>query len=61
MCMLSVFYSMKMRYDESDNILVRTSRVVTDRVEDAFSESKCQSLITPKCCHGKHSWSDDSI
>ena len=34
---LSAFYSMKMRYDESDNILVRTSRAVTDRVEDAFS------------------------
>lgn len=42
MCMLLAFYSMKMRYDESDNILVRTSRVVTDRVEDAFSESESQ-------------------
>ena len=35
----AALYSMKIRYDESDNILVRTSRVVTDRVEDAFGNS----------------------
>lgn len=39
----NAFYTMKMRYDESDNILVRTSRVVTDRVEDAFTGVMTQS------------------
>lgn len=31
-----MFYSAKMKYDESDNLIVRASRSVTDRVEDAF-------------------------
>ncbi|XP_065911814.1 mitochondrial import inner membrane translocase subunit TIM44-like [Dysidea avara] len=39
----NALYSMKIRYDESDNILVRTSRVVTDRVEDAVSGVVTQS------------------
>ena len=31
-----VFYSAKMKYDESDNIVIRASRTVTDRVGDLF-------------------------
>ena len=34
--MYSAFYNLKMKYDESDNIAVRASRVVTDRIEDTF-------------------------
>ena len=32
-----VLYSLRMRYDESDHVVVRGSRAVTDRVGDAFS------------------------
>ena len=31
-----VFYGMKMRYDESDHLVVRASRTVTDKIGDAF-------------------------
>ncbi len=34
---------MKTRYDESDNIIIRASRVVTDRVEDMWSGAITQS------------------
>ena len=32
-----------MKYDESDNLVIRASRVVTDRVGDAFSGVMTQS------------------
>lgn len=31
-----VFYGAKMKYDESDNLVIRASRSVTDRVGDMF-------------------------
>lgn len=34
---------MKTRYDESDNLLIRASRVVTDKVEDVVSGAMTQS------------------
>ena len=34
--MYSAFYNLKMKYDESDNIAVRASRAVTDRIGDTF-------------------------
>lgn len=37
------FYSLKTRYDESDNIIIRASRVVTDKVEDLVSGTMTQS------------------
>ena len=36
--MYSAFYNIKMKYDESDNIAVRASRVVTDRIGDTFGQ-----------------------
>ena len=60
LCGPSAFYSVKMRYDESDNILVRASRMVTDKVEDAFSELRCR-WFAPLCSYYKHSWSNHSI
>ncbi len=29
-------YNLKMKYDESDNLMIRASRAVTDRLGDAF-------------------------
>ena len=39
----TAFYNLKMKYDESDNLVIRASRVVTDRVGDAFSGVMTQS------------------
>jgi import inner membrane translocase subunit TIM44 len=36
-------HNLKTKYDESDNILVRASRVVTDKVEEAVSGAMTQS------------------
>ena len=33
-----VFYSVKMKYDESDNLAVRATRVVTDKVGDGVGK-----------------------
>jgi hypothetical protein len=33
------FFEMKMKYDESDNALIRASRAVTDRVTDLMGEA----------------------
>ena len=38
-----VLYSLRMRYDESDHVVVRGSRAVTDRVGDAFGSVMNQS------------------
>ncbi|KAM4551662.1 mitochondrial import inner membrane translocase subunit TIM44-like [Odontesthes bonariensis] len=44
------FFEMKMKYDESDNALVRASRVVTDRVTDflggLFSKTEMSEVLT---------------
>lgn len=32
--LLSGFFAMKMKYDESDNAFIRASRAVTDKVTD---------------------------
>lgn len=32
------FFEMKMKYDESDNALIRASRVLTDKVTDLLGE-----------------------
>lgn len=39
----SAFYSVKTRYDESDNILIRASRVITDKVDDVVSGAMTQT------------------
>ena len=39
----TAFYNLKMKYDESDNLVIRASRVVTDHVGDAFSGVMTQS------------------
>ena len=39
----NTFYTAKMRYDESDNIIIRASRAVTDRVGDAVGGTMTQS------------------
>lgn len=39
----TVLYSLRMRYDESDHVMVRGSRVVTDRVGDAFGSVMTQN------------------
>ena len=31
-------FNLKTKYDESDNVMVRASRVVTDKVQDIFSK-----------------------
>ncbi len=41
MCL--VYYSARIKYDESDNILVRASRSVTDRVGDLVRGSMSQT------------------
>lgn len=32
------FFEMKMKYDESDNLLIRASRAVTDKMTDLIGE-----------------------
>lgn len=32
---IAAFYDLKVKYDESDNIMIRASRTVTDRIGDA--------------------------
>jgi import inner membrane translocase subunit TIM44 len=39
----NLYYSAKMKYDESDNVLVRASRAVTDRVGDTFGGAMTQN------------------
>ncbi|CAI8013226.1 Mitochondrial import inner membrane translocase subunit TIM44 [Geodia barretti] len=39
----NLLYSLRMRYDESDHVVVRGSRAVTDRVGDAFGSVMNQS------------------
>ena len=36
-------YNLKMKYDESDHLVIRASRAVTDRVGDAFGGVVTQS------------------
>ncbi|KAJ7385416.1 Mitochondrial import inner membrane translocase subunit TIM44 [Desmophyllum pertusum] len=36
-------FSLKTKYDESDNVMVRASRVVTDKLQDVFSDVFSQS------------------
>uniref|UniRef100_A0A8C4ZBE6 Mitochondrial import inner membrane translocase subunit TIM44-like n=1 Tax=Gadus morhua TaxID=8049 RepID=A0A8C4ZBE6_GADMO len=44
------FFEMKMKYDESDNALIRASRAVTDRVTDLmgglFSKTEMSAVLT---------------
>lgn len=35
---LAGFFEMKMKYDESDNVLIRASRALTDKVTDVLGE-----------------------
>ena len=39
----TAFYNLKTKYDESENLLVRASRVVTDKVEDVVSGAMTQT------------------
>lgn len=32
-------FTLKTKYDESDNVVIRASRVVTDKLTDLFSKS----------------------
>ncbi len=34
----SGLFNLKTKYDESDNVMVRASRVVTDKLQDVFSK-----------------------
>lgn len=34
------FFEMKMKYDESDNALIRASRAVTDKMTDLIGKKK---------------------
>ena len=36
--LLSGLFDLKTKYDESDNVVVRASRVVTDKLQDIFSK-----------------------
>ena len=36
--LLSGLFNLKTKYDESDNVMVRASRVVTDKLQDIFSK-----------------------
>ena len=40
---LPAFYNIKMKYDESDNLVIRASRVVTDKIGDMFGGVMTQS------------------
>ncbi|XP_004644939.1 mitochondrial import inner membrane translocase subunit TIM44 isoform X2 [Octodon degus] len=44
------FFEMKMKYDESDNVLIRASRALTDRVTDVlgglFSKTEMSEVLT---------------
>ncbi|MEQ2208073.1 Mitochondrial import inner membrane translocase subunit TIM44, partial [Xenoophorus captivus] len=44
------FFEMKMKYDESDNALIRASRAMTDRVTDfiggLFSKTEMSEVLT---------------
>lgn len=44
-CWITGLFSLKMKYDESDNIFVRATRVVTDKVGDIFSKSDTDLLL----------------
>lgn len=39
----NTFYNLKMKYDESDHLVIRASRAVTDRLGDAFGGVMTQS------------------
>lgn len=41
----SGFFEMKMKYDESDNALIRASRAVTDRVTDFLGNAPPHMLL----------------
>lgn len=38
---------MKMKYDESDNVLIRASRALTDKVTDVLGECATPGLLRP--------------
>ena len=59
----SAFYNLKMKYDESDNIAVRASRAVTDRIGDTFGIVIQSSLVaTMQCvCVCVHRWNGFTI
>ena len=40
---MAAFYDLKVKYDESDNIMIRASRVVTDKVGDAVGGAVTQT------------------
>ncbi len=48
------FFEMKMKYDESDNALIRASRAVTDKMTDLIGEKPLvymSALNSPKPRH----------
>lgn len=46
-CASSVgFFEMKMKYDESDNVLIRASRALTDKVTDVLGECGFRSFLS---------------
>lgn len=42
------FFEMKMKYDESDNALIRASRAVTDKVTDFVGNARPQLMSDVK-------------
>jgi len=36
-------FTLKTKYDESDNVMIRATRVVTDKLQDAFGKYHCNS------------------
>ncbi len=48
MIIIAGLFTLKMKYDESDNLMIRASRVVTDKFADIFSKFWF-SLFSPIC------------
>lgn len=47
---LSGFFEMKMKYDESDNALIRASRAVTDKMTDIIGKAKDEHCTPVYLC-----------
>ena len=50
---VSAFYDLKVKYDESDNIMIRASRAVTDRIGDTVggvvTQTDMADVLTEIC------------
>lgn len=46
LCVSVGFFEMKMKYDESDNVLIRASRALTDKVTDLLGECDFRAILS---------------